>query len=153
MEEKTLKQLQTELTAKGFVGAEFLTTKKQVETVLHNLTTKEAPAVPAEDNVPKVTDDTKKDEKKYFGKAAAMKEHLESLPLVDFIIPLGFGEKKGSIETWEANGYRLNILKGARVRIPSQVADDLANAYNLTAEAGREFSADRDEKLKDALNI
>jgi hypothetical protein len=147
-EEMTLKELQAELTAMDFLGAEVLTTKAQVIKVIEGLKKKEEdaiakmPSIALSDPMADV-DNAKLDEKKYFGKAALMKAHLDAQPKVDFIIPLAFGEKRGAIETWQANGYRLNIMKGVRVKLPAQVADSLADAYQLTAVAGEEYSLDR----------
>ena len=144
-EEKSFKDLQTELVERGFVGAEVLTTKAQAIAVLNSLDKKEeeAPASAAPTVMDTVKDNESVDKKKYFGKAAKMKEFCDSQPKVDFIIPLEIGEKRGAIATWQANGYRLNMLKGVRIRIPANVADALAESYQLTAAAGEEFLMDR----------
>lgn len=149
---RTLKEMQAALVEKGFVGAELLTSKAQALAVLTSLESRqtEAPASAAPTVLDKVKDDDSKDKKHYFGKAAKMKEFCDAQPKVDFIIPLGIGEKKGAIETWQANGYRLNMLKGVRIRIPANVADALAESYQLTAEAGEEYSLDRTKNDPDS---
>lgn len=148
---RTFKELQNELIAREFIGAETFTTKKQCLAILTALDKKDADAaknLPA--NTPTVIDpikdNEKVDEKKYESKAARMKAHLAKQPTVQFLIPLSIGEKRGAIETWQANGYRLNILKGVLVEIPQQVAESLAESYQLTAEAGQEYSVDRPSK-------
>lgn len=90
--------------------------------------------------------------KEWEGKAAKMKEYLWSQPLVNFLIPLSFGEKRGAYETVTMNGYRLNIMKGVMVEIPKDVANLLAESYQLTAEAGQDFLLDRNETVKEMLN-
>lgn len=149
---RTFKQLQQELIDRDFVGADLLTTKGQALAVLKSLDKQNAPANPS--NTPTVIDpirdDSKKDDKVYAGKAAAMKERLDAQPKVRFLIPLGIGERKGAIETVQMNGYRLNILKGVLVDLPEQVAELLAESYQLTAEAGSDFLADRESRRDDS---
>lgn len=91
------------------------------------------------------------DKKRWEGKAAAMKAHLAAQPKVQFLIPLGFGEKRGAYETVIMNGYRLNIMKGVLVQIPQQVATLLADSYQMTAEAGSDFLLDRADAVKESL--
>lgn len=156
IEEKTLKQLQAELTEAGFVGADALTTKKQVQTVLDNLAkaAENPPTIQANSEIADpeigkapipdvVVDNRRLDEKVYSGKAKIMKEKLDAQPKVKFLIPLGVNEKRGAIETWQCNGYRLNILKGVLVDVPQQVAESLAESYQMTSKAGEEFLIDR----------
>ncbi len=90
-------------------------------------------------------------EKRWAGKAAAMKANLDAQQKVTFLIPLGFGEKRGAYETVIMNGYRLNIMKGVIVEVPKQVAALLAESYQLTAEAGSQFLMDRDDAIKNRL--
>lgn len=193
LEEYTLKELQQKLTDLGFPGAEVLTSKNQVITVLNNFLAnqeaakkaiedaeaKSATATPPagdpmltpppadtavqvkDEKTGKVIDplaptaedraNERTDVKKWEGKAARMKAHLAAQPKVSFLIPLGFGEKKGAYETVIMNGYRLNIMKGVMVEIPRQVAELLAESYQLTAEAGQEFAVDRTDTVKEAL--
>lgn len=152
---RTLVQLKEELVAREFVGADTLTTKAQALAILSALEKKDADAVKnAALNDPskldKVKDDERNDLKKYESKAAKMKAHLAKQPKVMFLIPLTIGEKRGAVETWQANGYRLNILKGVLVEIPKQVAESLAESYQLTQEAGENFSIDRPKTDGDA---
>lgn len=151
-EEKTFKELQQELVDRGFEGAEHLTTKAQVMAVLKALDKKEkeAPKSAAPTVLDKVKDNDFEDRTHYFGKAKAMKEFCDKQPKVQFIIPLEIGEKKGAIKTWQANGYRLNMLKGVLISIPANVAKDLADSYQLSASAGDEFLIDRPKTDGDA---
>lgn len=156
MEEKSLKQLQEELTAMDFEGADQIKVRSVAQNIIDALNKKTAEATKnIEQNTPtdpaEHLDNKKDDEKHYFGKAAKMKEHLEAQEKVAFVVPLGIGEKPGAIETWEANGYRLNILKGVMVRLPKQVVESLAESYQMTQIAGQEFLMDRDEKIKKVL--
>lgn len=177
LEEMSLKKLQSYLTELGFIGADMLTTKAQCIKVIENYQIKTAAAQEAidkakletEDTAVKVTDEKgkvqnplaptvadkvgeKTDAKRWQGKAAAMKAHLAKQPKVSFLIPLGFGEKRGAYETVIMNGYRLNIMKGVMVEIPRQVAELLAESYQLTAAAGENFLVDRDQAVKENLN-
>ncbi len=93
----------------------------------------------------------KTDAKKWEGKAAAMKAHLAKQPKVQFLIPLGFGEKRGAYETVIMNGYRLNIMKGVLVELPRQVAELLAESYQMTIAAGQDYLLDRNDAVKEVL--
>jgi len=93
----------------------------------------------------------KTDAKRWEGKAAAMKAHLAKQPKVQFLIPLGFGEKRGAYETVIMNGYRLNIMKGVLVELPRQVAELLAESYQMTIAAGQEYLLDRNDAVKEVL--
>lgn len=144
LEEKTMQELREQLIAREFVGADLLNTKAQAIAILNALDKKaEQTPTPAAAPVDKVKDNESQDRRHYFGKAKIMKDFCDAQPKVDFIIPLGIGEKRGAIETWQANGYRLNMLKGVRIKIPANVADALAESYQLTAVAGEEFAIDR----------
>lgn len=156
-DERTLAQLQDELKAMDFEGADEIKTKSVALSVIKALQKKEAEIGNSNSAKKELTDpyaskdNKKKDEKHYFGKAAKMKEHLDAQPKVGFVIPLGIGEKPGAIETWQANGYRLNILKGVMVMLPKQVVESLAESYQMTSVAGQEFLADRDAEHKEKL--
>lgn len=151
-DERTLQQLKEELAARDFIGADTLTTKAQALAIISALDKKDEEAkkgmnMQIKDNV---KDDERADERKYMSKAQKMKEHLAKQPKVQFLIPLGVGEKRGTVETWQANGYRLNILKGVLVEVPQQVAESLAESYQLTQQAGENFSIDRPKNDPDA---
>lgn len=84
--------------------------------------------------------------------AQRMKEHLEAQPKVSFLIPLLPGEPEGSYETVCLNGYLMQIKKGVLVELPEQVAEILANKYNVEMSAGSEKLVSRSPKVEEALN-
>lgn len=181
LEERSLKQLQEYLGELGFVSPEVLGTKGACLAVIQNYQEKTASANKALEDAQKELDAVKKERdavqtttpdgkvlnptapapadlakepvvaKEWAGKAAAMKARLESQPKVQFLIPLGFGEKRGSYDTVILNGFRLNIMKGVLTFIPKQVAEVLAESYQMTASAGEEFLMDRKDEVKEAL--
>lgn len=99
--------------------------------------------------------------RKWRSKAEHMRSILDSQPKVRFFLPLEGKEKQGvvrevmikgrkelvhvsgTIETVILNGYKTIIPKGQWVELPKQVADELANAYQMTSEAGRDLLLDR----------
>lgn len=78
--------------------------------------------------------------KLYNEDAQNMKAHLAKQRKVRFAIPITEGEKEGAYDTWCGNGYKLTIKKGIMVDLPEQVANDLANHYNINMNmnVGRE---------------
>lgn len=80
-----------------------------------------------ESEVASVQDTTKL----YNEDAKKMKAYLDKQVKVKFIIPLSEGEKEGSFETWQGNGHKIQIMKGVMVNLPEQVANDLADHYNI----------------------
>ena len=86
-------------------------------------------------------------------KAARMKEMLEKQPKVRIMIPLEGGENpKDAQLPITINGYRFNVPKGKYVNVPEQVADMIAESYNQTEAAGRDFRLDqRSQATQDAL--
>lgn len=85
------------------------------------------------------------------GKSQIMKAHLAKQEKVMFLVPLEAGEAKGTQLPVILNGYRLNIPKGVLCPIPRQVAEMLAEKYNIEMEAGRDHLIDRDNAHKEAL--
>lgn len=83
--------------------------------------------------------------------ARRSKHELITGPQVMFMVPLSSGEKPGSTETVSLNGYRLNIRKGAMVRIPAPMAQIIAEKYQIEMEAGSHMLLDRDERTAEAL--
>lgn len=184
LKELSHKELKEKLVTEfEFAGADFLTTKDQVITVLLDLRKrkekedanlkaindaegnevqktimgKDKDGKPTElvvnPTAPTAADkaEERTEKKKWEGKALAMKARLAGQSRVQFMIPLGFGEKRGAYETVIMNGYRLNIMKGVLVQLPQQVAELLAESYQMTAAAGQEFLIDRDDAIKDTL--
>lgn len=156
LEELSVAQIRKELVSKfQFIGAEFLNTKKQLIAVYNNLQKKALVtlATPAPEPLPVVRDNERKDIKVYESKAARMKALCDEEPKVRFMIPLGIGEKPGAIEEAQINGYKLNMLKGVMINIPQRFATLLEESYNMTALAGKELLADRDETVKEKLGM
>lgn len=174
----SLRDMQTMLTSMEFVGSDLFTSKKQAYAVITSLRARqakdEAAMAEALENVgvqtivkgdkgeelivnptapkPGAHVEDKTDASRWEGKKERMKKYLWSQPLTNFMIPLGFGEKRGSYESVIMNGYRLNIMKGVMVQIPVPIANHLAESYQLSAEAGKEFAIDRDELVKEKLD-
>lgn len=81
-----------------------------------------------------------------------MKKHLQSQPKVQFMIPLAPNEKEGAWESVQINGYRMVIKKGTMVTIPQQVAQILADHYQIQMEAGKEhLIQNKGQDVEDAL--
>lgn len=85
-------------------------------------------------------------------KAEQMKAHLESQPKVSILIPLEKGEKKGAFQPFTINGYRFTVPKGQMVQVPEQVAQMIADRFNVELEIRGQSLENRDEKTKEALN-
>lgn len=85
-------------------------------------------------------------------KLKATKEVLDKQPKVMTMIPLGFNEKPGAVETVTVNGYRYDIKKGVYVKVPETVANIIRDAYNQTMEVNERFSVNRDEETSKALS-
>lgn len=83
--------------------------------------------------------------------ARRSKHELVTGPQTMFMIPLGPGEKVGSTETVSLNGYRLNVRKGAMVKIPVPMAQIIAEKYQIEMTAGSHMLLDRNEAVADAL--
>lgn len=79
-----------------------------------------------------------------------VKRALAKQPQVSFIIPPG--ESPSIPEEVTINGYKTVIKKGVRVEIPEQIAEMLANKYNVELSAGKESLISRDSKIEKALN-
>lgn len=83
--------------------------------------------------------------------ARRSKHELTTGPQTMFMIPLGPGEKVGSTETVSLNGYRLNVKKGAMVKIPVAMAQIIAEKYQIEMEAGSHMLLDRSDAVTEAL--
>lgn len=112
-----------------------------------------APEAPAQETVhaPQAIAPTADDKVKYENRVHRMKKILQEQPQVQFVIPLGAGEKKGAYDTVQINGYKMTIMKGAMVTLPQQVVDLLAAKYEVDMNAGAEFRVDGDEAKANAL--
>ncbi len=114
--------------------------------------TKKAPVKEAKQQ-PKKAGGAKKTSTEAVEKAKlTTKEILEREEKVNFYIPLESGEKAGAVETVTINGYRTVVKKGVMQMLPKSVVAMLAEHYKISAEAGKEMRADRDEATLEALS-
>ena len=82
-----------------------------------------------------------------------MKAYLEAQEKTEVMLPLDIGEKLGAFVPVTINGYRLNVPKGVRVKVPGPVADILFESFNIYEHnSATPMRADRDE-TKDGVNI
>jgi len=89
--------------------------------------------------------------------AKKQKEYFEKQPKVIMNLPLKDGEVRGSYESVCVNGYRLQIPKGVSVKLPSGVAEILADFYNIQLGNGAipeeiASSVNRDSNSMEALS-
>lgn len=83
---------------------------------------------------------------------ADTKAILDASPKVQFMIPFDIGEKPGATEIVQINGYPFIIKKGALVTIPKQVADILANKYQVEMDVANRAQAMATAEKADALS-
>jgi hypothetical protein len=116
--------------------------------------TQPEPEAPAQEtaHAPQAVAPTEDDKVRYENRVHRMKKVLQEQPQVQFMIPLGVGEKKGAYDTVQINGYKLTIMKGAMVTVPQQVADLLAAKYEVEMSAGADHRVDTDDAKTDALS-
>jgi hypothetical protein len=84
-----------------------------------------------------------------------MKSYLADQPKVELYVPLDVGEdlKSHPIVPVTINGYRLNVPKGIRVKVPQPVADIIFESLNIYQDnSGNAMLADRDE-VKDGVSV
>lgn len=93
-----------------------------------------------------------KEEDSLLGDAKRTKEAMANEPKVSYIIPLGFGEKKGAYETVSINGYKLTIQKGVRVEIPLPFAKLLDEYLGIQENVGLDKRLDLDEEKQKVLS-
>jgi hypothetical protein len=80
------------------------------------------------------------------------KKKLEKQEQVHFMIPLGEGEKVGTVHECFINGYKVSVQKGVMTKVPMAVANLLSETYKIGATAGADFRIDSDSKKQDALS-
>lgn len=104
----------------------------------------------------------KQTEQRWLSKAARMYEYLEAQPKVAILIPCEVGEKPGVVErrmihginqyihisgaVWSKtfNGFRIIVPKGVQgVQVPQDIAQNIADEFNLTQAAGEQWKIDR----------
>jgi len=83
--------------------------------------------------------------------AEQQKAWLDAQPKVSILIPLEKGEKKGAEQPFTINGYRFTVPKGQMVQVPEQVAEMVAERFNIELEVRSQSLENRDEKTKEAL--
>ena len=64
-------------------------------------------------------------------KADHMKDHLDRQPKVAVLIPFEKGEKKGAVQPFCINGYKFTVQKGVMTQVPEQVAEMIAERFNI----------------------
>ncbi len=74
--------------------------------------------------------------------------HYATCPLVPFYIPLGWGEKMGAEQWFQANDLAVIIKKGQMVTIPKPIAESLAESLKLTADALNPLVLDGDGRMR-----
>lgn len=80
-----------------------------------------------------------------------VKEKLAKCPVVTVSIPLAPGEREGAYDTVSIQGYKVQVKKGVQVELPQPMAKILLESYRITAAAGKEKLADRDDAIASAL--
>ena len=97
------------------------------------------------------TEEQTKEKKVRKTKEQMTKEHLDSQEKIMFHIPLSSGESDDSFDIVRINGYGIQIKKGVSLSLPRQVAEMLAEKYNVQMQAGKEKLVNRSDDVTDAL--
>jgi hypothetical protein len=90
-------------------------------------------------------------QKRMATEAEQMKAHLESQPKVSILIPFEKGEKKGASQPFCINGYRFTVPKGVMTQVPEQVAEMIAERFNVELEIRGKSLGQQPQKTQDAL--
>lgn len=158
MEEPTLKDLQKELVALGMaedVASKFQS-KGQAQATIDMLSANKKVEAPTASVTAAIDPKEEKAiDKGWETKRAIMARKLDAQPKVQFMFPLAPKETKGvvrtviqkgikeyiyvsgAVEYSQLNGYLTIWPKGVRITdMPQQVADNFAEAMNMTEEAG-----------------
>ena len=108
---------------------------------------------PKVEETKKVSKSRKGSEIEWQGKAKTTRDKIMAEPKIKFLVPLDINEKQGTILPVTINGWRLNIPKGIFIDLPQSIAVMLAEKYQITSEAGKEFdlSNEENQKRQDAL--
>lgn len=89
---------------------------------------------------------------RYGKRQAAVKDRLDKQPKVAFMIPRNPLEIDGlAYETVQIDGFRMEIKKGVMVHLPQQVAEILAEKFNIETTAGNDKVLGRSQEVTDAL--
>jgi len=161
-EEMTVKDLQGELVKLGMSeeDSKKFTIKATIIATINVMKTKKDEKV-ATLNPPVDPKEEKEIEKHWQSKADRMCDFLEAEPKVSIIIPVEGQEKPGVVETfidrgrkqyryvsgsvWSKtfNGYRVIIPKGVYYEVPKTIGENIANEFNQTQMAGKQWDLDR----------
>ena len=85
-------------------------------------------------------------------KAEQMKAHLDAQPQVSIMIPLEKGEKKGAVQPFTINGYRITVPKGRMTTVPEQVAQMISERFDVDLDIRGRSIENQDESMKKALD-
>jgi hypothetical protein len=158
--EKTVKELQDELSKQGF-DEKALAGIRTKDALIATLTALKAKSKVATLNPPKDPKEEKDTEKAWQTKADKFSKHLEKQPKVRVLIPLEVGEKVGNVKkikikgimqyrhisgaVWSKtfNGFRVILPKGIYTEVPEQIADNIAKELDQTQRAGEHLKIDR----------
>lgn len=70
------------------------------------------------------------------GSVAAMQLHyFAEQEKISYIYPRNAGEKRGSFETYTVNNLMVTVQKGAKVRLPEDIASGFDNSRQITDAA------------------
>lgn len=115
-----------------------------------------APTVPTQTApvAPRVVGESERDLGIIYDKSKnEMKAVLEAQPKVTFMIPKIAGEADElAYESVQLNGFRVQIKKGTMVQVPQQIAEVLAEKYQIEMSAGQEMRVNRDDTVNEALS-
>jgi hypothetical protein len=84
-------------------------------------------------------------------KALAMKINLEKQPKVSVLIPLEKGEKRGATQPFCLNSYHFTVPKGTMTQVPEQIADMIAERFNIELDVRGRSLDQRDNSVREAL--
>lgn len=86
-------------------------------------------------------------------KANQQKAYLDAQPKVSVLIPFAKGEKKGVTQPFTINGYRLNVPKGVMIQVPQQIAEMIAERFNVELEVKGRSLENKGSDAKSALDV
>ena len=86
-------------------------------------------------------------------KAEQMKAYLDSQPKVSILIPLEKGEKRGAVQSFCINGYKFYVPKGTMTVVPEQIAQMIAERFDVELDVKSRAIGQLGEEAKSALDI
>jgi hypothetical protein len=90
--------------------------------------------------------------KRVQSKSEQMQAQLEAQPKVMILIPLEKGEKKGAAQPFCINGYRFKVPKGVMSPVPEQVAQMIAERYQVELQVRSQAIGQKEKDVKTALD-